>query len=89
MEVGPTPCFWGQGGGGGSKMLPKVKCRLMGSCSNLGLCNPCPLPPAPTCPSSTSQSLFSCPSSQLSYSFQLHNPLAMVASVRRGEGGDL
>ena len=54
MEVGPTLCFWGQGGGGGgSKMLPKVKCRLMGSCSNLGLYSPCPQPPhAPVQPPS-------------------------------------
>ena len=48
MEVGPTLCFWAKGvvgWWGGSKMLPKVKCRLMGSCSNLGLCSSCPLPP--------------------------------------------
>ena len=49
-----------------------------------------PCAPRPTCASSTSQSPSSCPSPQLSHSLQLHNPLALVASVRRGEGrGDL
>lgn len=56
----------------------------MGGCCKPGLCQHAPGPsmywfnlPVP----------LSCPSPQLSHSLQLHNPLAVVASVRRREEG--